>query len=118
MLAAPAPSFNARASTGRRSGLVGSRGEVHVPEQVREARVGVEVVPDGVYVQVDQRRESFLDRLPEPRERLILVPQAGVDDCHEVRGDVALLGPLLQLTEHLQRLFPLTPGGVALAERG
>src|SRR5947209_12739271 len=99
-------------------GLTVSRREVHAPEHFGEARVGAEVVPDGVHAEVDERREPFLDRLTEPRERLIPVAEARVDDGREVWRDVAPPRTLPQLLQNLLRLLPLPPRGVTLTQPG
>src|SRR5262249_48472712 len=87
-------------------------------QQVREARVGSEVVPERARRHERERRVTLLERAREPLERPVLVAEAAVDERDAVGQHARLPDIALTLTDELDRLVAPARARVGEPERG
>src|SRR5260370_5766589 len=82
--------------------------QAHAAQQVREARVGAQGVPDWIHFEVREEKRALLIRLFEPRESLVLLAQPEINDGEGIGRHVLLLRGPLELVENPERLASLT----------
>ena len=73
--------------------------KVHAVEQIRKAWVGADRIGFGSHPEPDQRCVSLLEGSLVPREGLVDVAKAGIDQCNATGRDV-LFARCLQLAEY------------------
>src|ERR1700685_3369650 len=77
--------------------------------EINKARVGVEAIQTRVRGQINCREiRPFLEGSIQPRQNLVLFPQARINDCPAVRRDVVVHRQLVEMAQHLLR-FTLVP---------
>src|SRR5713226_6123515 len=80
--------------------------QVHTAEQVLEARVGAQPIPERVYCEIEHGSGTLLVTLFEQTERLILVAEPRINYARPIKIDISVRGQILEFLGDLQRVSP------------
>src|SRR5881394_891924 len=101
-----------------RSAWMGRSGEAHFAEQRGKPRVGAQVVEERPYFCIHQPMGVLLVGPVETVQRVILLAEPNVDQCHAKWRHIIRSRSLLQLVEDFPRFGALPSLAARIAERG